>query len=53
MHIFIGVFNEENYVDAPLVVDKQVLTAKGTYFVDFGIRLGRMLNLTFDPTWYR
>lgn len=50
---FIGVFNEDNYVDAPLVADGKILTAKGAYFIDFGIRLGRMLDLNFDQAWYR
>lgn len=50
---FIGVFNEDNYVDAPLVADGKILTAKGAYFIDFGIRLGRMLGLNFDERWYR
>lgn len=49
---FIGVFNETNYIDAPLVTDGKLLTAKGVYFKDFGIQLGRMLELEFDPNWY-
>ncbi len=49
---YIGVFNENTYVDAPLVADGRRLTAKGGYFVDFGIQLGRMLGLDFDETWY-
>jgi putative intracellular protease/amidase len=49
----IGVFNENNYVDAPRVVDGNILTAKGAYFIDFGIALGKMLKLDFDQRWYR
>jgi 4-methyl-5(b-hydroxyethyl)-thiazole monophosphate biosynthesis len=50
---FVGVFDENNYVDAPLVVDRNILTAKGAYFIDFGITLGKMLKLDFDQRWYR
>ncbi|GIN56973.1 hypothetical protein J8TS2_12920 [Lederbergia ruris] len=49
----IGVFDEANYIDAPLVTDGKMLTAKGAYFIDFGIRLGKMLELDFDSNWYR
>lgn len=49
---YIGVFDENHYVDAPLVADGRVLTAKGGYFVHFGIQLGRMLGLDFDVDWY-
>ncbi len=50
---FIGVFNETNYIDAPLVKEGRILTAKGPYFIDFGIQLGKMLELDFDSNWYR
>ena len=50
---FLGVFSEKRFVDAPLVFDKGVLTARGAYFVDFAIKFGQVLELDFDSTWYR
>lgn len=50
---FIGIFNETNYIDSPLVTDGKILTAKGAFFKDFGIQLGKMLELDFNSSWYR
>ncbi|MDW2878085.1 MULTISPECIES: DJ-1/PfpI family protein [Bacillaceae] len=50
---FLGVFNEERYVDAPYVFDRGILTAKGNAFVDFAIKFGQVLELDFNPGWYR
>lgn len=46
-------FPEVNYVEAPLVRDGSILTAKGSYFIDFGVEFGKMLKLDFSPRWYR
>jgi protein deglycase len=50
---FLGVFNEERFVDAPYVFDRGILTAKGSAFVDFAIKFGQVLELDFNPGWYR
>lgn len=50
---FLGVFSEKGFVDAPLVFDKGILTAKGAYFIDFAIKFGEVLDLDFNPEWYR
>ncbi|MBA4536866.1 DJ-1/PfpI family protein [Bacillus aquiflavi] len=50
---FLGHFNEENYVDAPVVTDRHVVTSKGAYFIDFAFKLGSLLNLKFHQDWYR
>lgn len=50
---FLGFFSEESYVDAPLVFDKGILTAKGAYFIDFANKFGQVLELDFNRNWYR
>lgn len=50
---FLGVFAEKGFVDAPLVFDKGILTAKGAYFIDFANKFGQVLELDFDINWYR
>lgn len=50
---FLGVFSEKGFVDAPLVFDKGVLTAKGAYFIDFANKFGQVLELDFNRNWYR
>lgn len=50
---FLGFFSEKNYVDAPLVFDRGILTAKGAYFIDFANKFGQVLELDFNRNWYR
>jgi putative intracellular protease/amidase len=50
---FLGVFSEKGYVDAPLVFDRGILTAKGAYFIDFANKFGQVLELDFNRNWYR
>ncbi len=50
---FLGVFSEKNYVDAPYVFDRGILTAKGAYFIDFANKFGQVLELDFNRNWYR
>ncbi|WP_307149818.1 DJ-1/PfpI family protein [Robertmurraya andreesenii] len=50
---FLGFFNEKDYVDAPLVFDNGILTAKGAYFIDFANKFGQVLELDFNRNWYR
>ncbi|KYD22514.1 DJ-1/PfpI family protein [Parageobacillus toebii] len=49
---FLGTFNEDNYLDSPVVIDGNLITAKGSAFVDFAIKYGELLNLDFDKSWY-
>ncbi|MFE8702710.1 DJ-1/PfpI family protein [Cytobacillus sp. FJAT-54145] len=50
---FLGVFPEKAFVDAPVVFDKGILTAKGAYFIDFAVKFGQVLELDFNRNWYR
>lgn len=50
---FLGVFSEKRFVDAPLVCDRGIITAKGAYFTDFAIKFGQVLGLDFNQNWYR
>ncbi|OBZ12949.1 MULTISPECIES: DJ-1/PfpI family protein [Bacillales] len=47
-----GVFDEELYSEELVVQDGNLLTARGRGFIEFGLRLGDMLKLTYDPRWY-
>ncbi|GEL05245.1 DJ-1/PfpI family protein [Rummeliibacillus stabekisii] len=49
---FLGTFNEGIFVDSPVVVDRNLLTAKGSSFIDFAIQFGELLHLEFDKSWY-
>ena len=48
-----GVFNDANYLDELVVQDGNLLTARGSAFIEFGIRFGKLLNLKFEEGWYR
>jgi 4-methyl-5(b-hydroxyethyl)-thiazole monophosphate biosynthesis len=48
----LSVFPAEGFQPDPVVADGRVLTAHGRAFVEFGITLGRLLGLPFDPSWY-
>lgn len=37
----------------PHLVDGNLLTAVGSDFINFGIKFGEMLELEFEPGWYR
>ncbi|MBM7837212.1 4-methyl-5(b-hydroxyethyl)-thiazole monophosphate biosynthesis [Alkalihalobacillus xiaoxiensis] len=41
------------YRDVPVVQDNHIITAIGSGFIEFGIRFGEALNLSFDQRWYR
>ncbi|WP_238162590.1 DJ-1/PfpI family protein [Cohnella sp. AR92] len=47
-----GVFQEDHYSNDLVVLDGNILTARGRGFIPFGVRLGQLLNLEFDPKWY-
>lgn len=48
-----GIFDEENYCSELVVQDRNILTARGSGFIQFGIKLGELLELQFDPKWYQ
>lgn len=49
---FLGTFNEDNYIDSPVVIDRNLITARGAAFIEFAIQYGELLNLNFDKSWY-
>ncbi|MFD1020541.1 DJ-1/PfpI family protein [Thalassobacillus hwangdonensis] len=51
--MFLGTFQEDNYIDAPTVQDGNIVTAKGAAFIDFAITYGKLLQLEFNESWYR
>lgn len=48
----LGVFEKENYSADLIVRDGNLLTARGSGFIAFGVTFGKMLNLDFNPKWY-
>lgn len=47
-------FFDLNYFSKDLVVqDGNIITARGKGFIDFGITVGKALNLSFDESWYQ
>ncbi|MEH6942634.1 DJ-1/PfpI family protein [Bacillus sp. JJ722] len=49
----LGIFESENYSDDLVVQDGKIITARGRGFVQFGVLLGKQLNLSFDEKWYQ
>lgn len=49
---FLNTFDEDYYRAESVTEDKQLLTARGSAFVEFGIRYGEALGLEFDKSWY-
>lgn len=43
--------NSDGTIDT-LCIDKNILTAIGGDFINFGIQFGKLLNLKFEPGWY-
>lgn len=48
----LGVFENENFRNDLVVQDGNIITARGSGFIKFGICLGQALNLKFDESWY-
>jgi protein deglycase len=46
------VFEGENYSKDLVVQDGNLITARGSRFIQFGISFGRVLGLAFDENWY-
>ncbi|TVX94096.1 DJ-1/PfpI family protein [Paenibacillus agilis] len=47
------VFQEENYRNDLVVRDGNLITARGSGFIEFGEALGKELNLSFQMNWYQ
>ncbi|WP_053367946.1 DJ-1/PfpI family protein [Bacillus sp. FJAT-27245] len=48
-----GVFEMDNYSPDMVVQDGNIITARGSAFVRFGVTFGKALSLDFDGRWYR
>lgn len=48
----LGVFEKENYCKDIVVIDGNIITARGRGFIKFGVYFGKALNLEFDEGWY-
>ncbi|PFG13519.1 DJ-1/PfpI family protein [Bacillus sp. es.036] len=49
---FLGTFNNDNYVNSPVVVDDYLITAKGSAFIEFAFGVGDQLNLKYEKDWF-
>ena len=47
-----GLFEDANYLDELVVQDGNLITARGSAFITFGILFGKSLNLQFEEGWY-
>ncbi|WP_042147800.1 DJ-1/PfpI family protein [Paucisalibacillus sp. EB02] len=45
-------FEEENYVEELVVEDRNLITSRGSAFIEWGVRFGKALNLDFEAGWY-
>ena len=45
-------FEEENFVGELVVEDGNLITAWGSAFIEWGVTLGKALNLEFEAAWY-
>ena len=48
-----GLFEGANYLDELIVQDGNLITARGSAFIEFGILFGKLLHLEFEEGWYR
>ena len=48
-----GLFEDANYIDELVVQDGNLITARGSAFIEFGTLFGQSLNLKFEEGWYR
>jgi putative intracellular protease/amidase len=49
---FLGTFTEDNFVNSHVVVDDNIITARGSAFIDFAFKFGDYLNLKYQKEWY-
>ncbi|TFE02390.1 DJ-1/PfpI family protein [Jeotgalibacillus salarius] len=49
---FLGVFDEGDFADSPVVTDHQIVTAKGSAFIEFAFTFGDLLGLDYKKEWY-
>lgn len=47
-----GLFEDANYLNESVVQDGNLITARGSAFITFGILFGKSLNLKFEEGWY-
>ncbi|WP_261133705.1 DJ-1/PfpI family protein [Bacillus sp. Marseille-Q3570] len=50
---FLGTFSKADFIDKPVVVDDNLITARGSHFIAFAIEYGKSLGLDFDEGWYK
>jgi protein deglycase len=48
-----GLFELQNNSEEVVVQDGNIITARGSGFIEFGISFGRALELNFDEKWYK
>lgn len=49
----LGFFQEDNYSNELVVQDGNLITARGSGFIKFGVAFGKALGLEFDDRWYK
>ncbi|WP_408006153.1 DJ-1/PfpI family protein [Pseudalkalibacillus sp. A8] len=50
---FLDTFNNATLIEAPVVVDGKLITARGSHFIEFAIKIGEALDLDFDRSRYK
>ncbi|WP_221564715.1 DJ-1/PfpI family protein [Alkalihalobacillus sp. TS-13] len=50
---FLGTFSKADFIEEPVVVDDNLITARGSHFIEFAIEFGKALGLDFDESWYK
>ncbi|AJD89674.1 hypothetical protein JMA_03570 [Jeotgalibacillus malaysiensis] len=50
--MFLGTFDEADYVDEPVVTDQRFITARGAAFIQFAFAFGDLLGLNYQRDWY-
>lgn len=49
---YLGTFNEDNYLDSNVVIDENIITARGSAFIEFAFGYGDLLKLNYNKKWY-
>ncbi|GLC87079.1 DJ-1/PfpI family protein [Lysinibacillus piscis] len=49
----LGVFEGSHYMNDLVVQDGNIITARGSGFIQFGIVMGQALRLSFNDKWYQ
>ncbi|MBK3496369.1 DJ-1/PfpI family protein [Viridibacillus sp. YIM B01967] len=48
-----GFFNDVDYVEDLVVQDGNIITARGSGFIQWGALFGKALNIEFEEAWYK